>query len=89
MVWFSIYNRNSKWNSSLRLWSGGSVDAHLRSMQQHGVACPLDGRQCGGGGLGGHHDLTVGVQQRQSHKGQVAAVKHTVLVVDGAVPEQQ
>lgn len=35
------------------------------------------------------HDLTVGVEQRQSHEGQVDAVKHTVLVVDGAVAEEQ
>ena len=65
------------------------MNAHLRSVQQHGVACPLDRGQRGGGGLGGHHDLTVGVQQCQRHKGQVAAVEHAVLVVDGAVTEQQ
>lgn len=35
------------------------------------------------------HDLTVGVEQRQSHEGQVDAIKHTVLVVDGAVAEEE
>lgn len=35
------------------------------------------------------HDLAVGVEQRQSHKGQVDPVKHTVLVVDGPVAEEE
>lgn len=35
------------------------------------------------------HDLTVGVEQHQSHEGQVDAIEHAVLVVDGAVTEEQ
>lgn len=35
------------------------------------------------------HDLTVGVEQRQRHEGQVDAVKDAVLVVGGAVAEEE
>lgn len=35
------------------------------------------------------HDLTVGVEQRQSHEGQVHPIKNTVLVVDGVVAKEE
>lgn len=35
------------------------------------------------------HDLAVGVEQREGDEGQVDPVEHTVLVVDGAVAEEQ
>lgn len=35
------------------------------------------------------HDPAVGVEQRQSYTGQVHPVKHTVLVVDGALAEEK
>lgn len=35
------------------------------------------------------HDFAVGVDQREGHEGQVDAVEHTVLIVDGAVAEEQ
>lgn len=35
------------------------------------------------------HDLAVGVEQCQNHEGQVDSVKHAVLVVAGAVAEEQ
>lgn len=35
------------------------------------------------------HDLAVGVEQRQGHKRQVDPIKHTVLVVDGLVAEEE
>lgn len=35
------------------------------------------------------HDLTVGIEQRQSHKGQVDPIKYTVLVVDGVVAKEE
>lgn len=58
-------------------------------MQQHRLPRPVHRGQARGGGPRRQHDLTVGVEQRQSHKGQVRPVKHAVLVVDGLVPKEE
>ena len=58
-------------------------------MKQHSVPGPLHRGQARRGGSSRQHDPAVGVEQRQSHEGQVHPVKHTVLVVDEAVAEQQ
>lgn len=62
---------------------------YLHAVQQHGVASLAHRRQAGGSGARRQHDLAVGVEQRQRHARQVDAVEGAVLVVDGAVAEEQ
>lgn len=64
-------------------------NTHLNPVKQHGVPCPFHGHQACRGSSCSQHDLTVGVEQRQSHKGEVHPVKHTVLVVDRSVAKQK
>lgn len=58
-------------------------------MEQHRVPGPPDGGQARRGRVRRQHDLAVGVEQCQNHEGQVDPVKHAVLVVAGAVAEEQ
>lgn len=62
---------------------------HLQPVQQHGVPRSAHRGQARGGRPRRQHDLTVGVEQRERHAGQVHPVKHTVLVVDGPVAKQE
>lgn len=64
-------------------------NTHLCTMKQHSVPRFLHRGQAHGGGSRRQHDLAVGVEQRQSHEGQVHPVKHTVLVVDGSVAKEK
>lgn len=64
-------------------------DTHLHPMKQHSVPGSLHRRQAGGGSSSRQHDLAVRVEQRQRHEGQVGPIKHTVLVVDGAVTKEK
>lgn len=58
-------------------------------MEQHSVSRSLHRGQTSRSSLGREHYLTVGVEKSQSHEGQINPVKHTVLIVDGRVAEEQ
>lgn len=58
-------------------------------MKQHSVPRSVHWSQACWGSSCCQHDLTVGVDQRQSHKGEVGSIKHTVLVVDGLVTKEK
>ncbi len=58
-------------------------------MKQHSVPRSLHGGQACRGSSCCQHDLTVGVEQRQSHEGQIHPVEHAVLVIDGSVAKEK
>lgn len=58
-------------------------------MEQDRVSSLLHRHQVRGGCPRRQHNLAVGVEQCQKDEGEVDAVEGTVLVVDGAVTEEQ
>lgn len=56
-------------------------------MKQHRVPGSPHRCQTGRGSLCCQHDLTVGVEQCEGHKREIQPIKHTVLVIDRRIGE--